>query len=80
MATTLRAIKATVSADGVVTLAEPVRGPSKAVLTLLVEEDFEPDAPDDEELEAMLEAEGDRQTGNRDAFTSLAALKAELAI
>lgn len=38
MAATLRAIEATVSADGVVILAEPVTGPCKAVLTLLVEE------------------------------------------
>ena len=38
MAASLRAIEATVSADGVVTLAEPVIGPCKAVLTLLVED------------------------------------------
>ena len=38
MAATLRTIEATVSADGVVTLAEPVTGPCKAVITVLVEE------------------------------------------
>jgi hypothetical protein len=38
MAASLRTIEATVSADGVVTLAEPVTGPCKAVVTLLVED------------------------------------------
>ncbi len=79
MAATLRAIEATISADGVVTLAEPVKGPGRAVLTLLVE-DMESDEPDAGELEAMLEAEADRTAGNRDAFTSMADLKAKLAI
>ena len=38
MAASLRVIEATVSEDGTVTLAEPVKGPCKAVLTLLVEQ------------------------------------------
>jgi hypothetical protein len=38
MSPSLRAIQATVSEDGVVTLAEHVTGPCKAVLTLLVED------------------------------------------
>ncbi len=38
MAASLRTIEATVSADGVVTTAEPVFGPCKAVLTLLIDE------------------------------------------
>ncbi len=38
MSAALKAIQATVSEEGVVTLAEPVVGPCKAVLTLLVEE------------------------------------------
>jgi hypothetical protein len=38
MAPSLRTIEATVSADGVVTLAEPVTGPCKAVVTLLIDE------------------------------------------
>jgi hypothetical protein len=38
MAAALKTIHATVSADGLVTLSEPVSGPCKAVLTLLVEE------------------------------------------
>lgn len=43
MSASLKAIQATVSEDGVVTLAEPVTGPCKAVLTLLVE-DLNPNA------------------------------------
>ena len=38
MAASLKTIEATVSADGVVTTAEPIFGPCKAVLTLLVDE------------------------------------------
>jgi hypothetical protein len=38
MAVTLRAIEATVSADGVVTFAEPIIGPAKAFITVLVDE------------------------------------------
>ena len=38
MAAALKTIQATVSADGVVTLAEPVIGPCKAVVTVLVDE------------------------------------------
>lgn len=38
MSASLKAIQATVSEDGTITLAEPVYGPCKAVLTLLVEE------------------------------------------
>ena len=38
MAATLRTIEATVSEDGVITPAEPVTGPCKAVITLLIDE------------------------------------------
>jgi hypothetical protein len=38
MATALKTIHATVSADGVVTTEEPIWGPCKAVITLLVDE------------------------------------------
>ena len=38
MAASLRTIQATVSADGVVTTAEPLFGPCMAVITLLVDE------------------------------------------
>lgn len=38
MSASLKAIQATVSEDGTVTLAEPVQVPCKAVLTLLVEQ------------------------------------------
>ena len=77
MPTTLRAIQATVSADGVVTLDVPVKGPSRAILTLMVEEGEE-NEPDADELESMLEAEADRKTGNLEAFTSMADLRAKL--
>ncbi len=49
MAASLRSIEATVSADGVVTLAEPVTGPCKAVITLLIDEWI----PNSTTLEAM---------------------------
>lgn len=51
MSASLKAIQATVSADGVVTLAEPVTGPCKAVLTLLVEDPV----PNAETIAAMNE-------------------------
>ncbi len=51
MSASLRAIHATVSEDGVVTLTEPVTGPCKAVLTLLVEDPN----PNAETLAAMNE-------------------------
>jgi len=38
MAASLKTIQATVSADGVVTTAEPIYGPCVAVITLLVDE------------------------------------------
>jgi hypothetical protein len=37
-------------------------------------------SPDAEELEAMLEAEADREAGNREAFISIADLKAKLGV
>jgi len=49
MAASLKTIAATVSADGFVTLAEPVNGPCKGVLTLLVEDRI----PNAETLAAM---------------------------
>jgi hypothetical protein len=52
MAAALKAIAANVSADGVVTLSEPVHGPCKAIVTLLIE-DCTPNA---ETLAAMDEA------------------------
>lgn len=51
MSASLKAIQATVSEDGVVTLAEHVTGPCKAVLTLLVEDP----TPNAETLAAMNE-------------------------
>jgi hypothetical protein len=51
MPASLRTIEATVSAAGVVTLAEPVIGPCKAVVTILVDE-WVPNATT---LEAMSE-------------------------
>ena len=79
MAATLRTIQASVSADGVVTLDEPVSGPRRAILTL-IEDEAEENHPDAEELQAMLEAEADHAAGNREAFTSLSDLKAKLGI
>ena len=38
MAPALKTVHATVSADGIVTTQEPIWGPCKAVITLLVEE------------------------------------------
>ena len=55
MSASLKAIQATVSEDGVVTLAEHVTGPCKAVLTLLVEEPV----PNAETLAAMNEPDDD---------------------
>jgi hypothetical protein len=55
MAASLRTIEATVTADGVVTLAEPVTGPCKAVVTLLVEEWI----PNPETIKAMEEPTDD---------------------
>lgn len=49
MAATLKAIPGNVSADGVVTLSEPVNGPCNACVTLLIE-DWTPNA---ETLAAM---------------------------
>ena len=51
MAAVLKTVHATVSADGTVTLDEPVAGPTMAVLTFLVEEWV----PNAETLEAMAE-------------------------
>ena len=43
MSASLRTVEATVSPEGIVTLSEPVFGPARAILTLLVE-DSEPNA------------------------------------
>jgi hypothetical protein len=69
MAASLRTIEATVSADGVVTLAEPVTGPCKAVVTLLVEEWI----PNPETLEAMEEPTDDlpRYSSSEKAIAAL---------
>jgi len=55
MAASLRTTEATVTADGVVTLAEPVTVPCKAVVTLLVEEWI----PNPETIKAMEEPTDD---------------------
>jgi hypothetical protein len=47
---------------------------------LLIREILEGGDVTDEEAAALREAEGDRQSGNRDAFIDLASLKAELAL
>ena len=51
VAAILKTVHATISADGTVTLDEPVAGPTMAVLTFLVEEWV----PNAETLEAMAE-------------------------
>ena len=51
MSASLKTVEATVSEEGIVTLAEQVTGPCKAVLTLLVEEP----TPNSETLAAMNE-------------------------
>ena len=52
MSASLKTVEATVSEEGIVTLAEHVTGPCKAVLTLLIEEPI----PNAETLEAMNES------------------------
>jgi hypothetical protein len=52
MSASLKAIEATVSSEGIVTLSEPVFGPARAILTLIVE-DPQPNA---ETRAAMLES------------------------
>ena len=52
MATVLKTVHATVSADGTVTLAEPVVGPTVAVVTFMVDEWI----PNADTLEAMSES------------------------
>ena len=51
MSASLKTVEATVSEEGIVTLAEHVTGPCKAVLTLLIEEP----TPNAATLEAMNE-------------------------
>ncbi len=70
MPATLRTVEATVSEDGTVTLAEPVTGPARAVLTLLIEE---PSEPNSTTREAMNEPHEDLPR-----FASVDALKADL--
>jgi len=47
---------------------------------LLIQEILEGSGVTDEEAEALREAEADRCSGKRDAFTSLDSLKAELSL
>jgi len=47
---------------------------------LLIQDILEGDKVTAEEAAILREAEADRRSGNRDAFTDLAALKAELAL
>jgi len=69
MAATLKTIQASVSADGILTLAEPVTGPALAVVTLLVEEP----EPNETTLEAL-----DEPLAGLPRFATIAALKADL--
>ena len=71
MAATLKAIEATVSADGVVTTAEPIFRPCKAVLTLLVDEKI---------LNAVTRAAMDEPTEDLPRYTSASQAKAALGI
>ena len=43
MAATLKTVEATIDADGTVHLAEPLKGPARAVITVLID-DLEPNA------------------------------------
>ena len=70
MPATLKTVEATVSEDGTVTLSEPVTGPARAVVTLLIEEPSEPNATT---REAMNEPPEDLPR-----FASVDALKADL--
>ncbi len=69
MPATLKTIDATVSADGTITPAEPVTGPARAVLTLLVESP----EPNQATREAMAEPLEDLPR-----FATVDALKADL--
>ena len=71
MAATLKAIEATVSADGVVTMAEPIFRPCRAVLTLLVDEKI---------LNAVTRAAMDEPTEDLPRYTSASQAKAALGI
>jgi hypothetical protein len=71
MAATLKTIEATVSADGVVTTAEPIFGPCKAVLTLLVDEKIP---------NAVTQAAMDEPTEDLPRYTSASQAKAALGI
>ena len=66
----LKTIEATVSEDGIVTLAEPVSGPARAVLTLLIEEQTEPNATTRDAMNEPLE--------DLPRFASVASLKTDL--
>ena len=70
MSATLKTVEATVSADGVVTLCEPVTGPARAVVTLLIEDPAEPNAATREAMNEPLEG--------LPRFSSVNALKADL--
>ncbi len=69
MSAILKTVEATVAADGTVTLAEPVAGPARAVLTLIVEEP---------EPNAATCAAMDEPLAGLPRFTSPEALKAGL--
>ena len=70
MPATLKTVEAIVSEDGTVTLAEPVTGPARAVLTLIIEEPAEPNATTEQAMNESLEG--------LPRFASVDALKAEL--
>ena len=55
MGATLRTIEATIDADGTIHLAEPLQGPARAVVTVLIE-DLEPNATTVAAMRESLEA------------------------
>jgi hypothetical protein len=71
MPASLKTIRATVSADGVVTTAEPILGPCEAVITLLVE---------DKIPNAVTRAAMDESTGDLPRYPSASQAKAALGI
>ncbi len=78
---TLRAIEATVSPDGRISMAEPYvfTEPTKVILTMVVDEDEE-DEFSPEEIQQILEAKADRESGNMDAFVPLSEVQERLGI
>jgi len=78
---TLKAIEATVSPDGRISMAEPFvfSKPTKVILTVMIDEDDE-DEFTEEEIAAIMEAKADRESGNMDAFVPMSEVKARLGI